>query len=153
MPHPGSFGLLLTLHILLAIFVVGPLTLVCASVPSLLRTGPRALPILRLAGRLVRGFAVASLLIVVTGAGMVHQGSFGSVRSFSDSWLLGSLVLWVVACGICLAVIAPSLSHAIAEIDAGGDARRRLGSITGGAVLSSACWVVVIALMVVKPGA
>ncbi|WP_235947751.1 hypothetical protein [Candidatus Frankia alpina] len=85
MPHPGSFGLLLTLHILLAIFMVGPLTLVCASVPSLLRTGSRTLPIRRLAARLVRGFAVASLLIVVTGTGMVHQGSFGSVRSFSDS--------------------------------------------------------------------
>ncbi|EIV95597.1 membrane protein [Frankia sp. QA3] len=153
MPHPGSFGLLLTLHILLAVFVVGPLTLVCAAVPRLLRVGPGALPMLRLAARLVRGFGLASLLIVVTGAGMVHQGSFGSVRSFSDSWLLGSLVLWVVACGICLAVIAPGLSHAVAEIDAGGDARRRLGSITGGAVLSSACWVMVVALMVVKPGA
>ncbi|CAO5246416.1 hypothetical protein [Frankia sp. AgKG'84/4] len=152
MPHPGAFGLLLTLHVVLAVFIIGPLTLVGAAVPLLLRGGAGALPVMRLAARLVRVFAVATLLVALTGVGLVHQGSFGSVRSFGDDWLAASMVLWVVGAGSFLGLVAPGLSHAIAEIDAGGDPRRRITTITAGAALGSACWLIVVALMVIKPG-
>ncbi|SNQ46632.1 putative integral membrane protein [Frankia canadensis] len=152
MPHPGAFGLLLTLHIVLAILVVGPLTLTCAAVPSLLRAGAGSLPALRVATRLVRGFAAASLLITLTGVAMVHEGSFGSVRSLGDTWLAASLVLWAVGCAACLGVVAPGLSRAATDIGAGGDGRGRLVPIAGGALVSTGCWLVIVALMVVKPG-
>jgi len=152
MPHPGAFGLLLTLHIALAVFVIGPLTLICAATWPLLRAGAGGLPVLRTARRLVRGLAVASLLIALTGVGMVHEGSFGSVRSLGDAWLAASIALWAVACLACLGVVAPAMSRAITDIGAGGNARRRLVPIAGGALLSTGCWLVILALMVVKPG-
>ncbi|MCM3887275.1 hypothetical protein [Frankia sp. R82] len=153
MPHPGAFGVLLTLHVVLALFLLGPLALVCVTAPVLLRAVPGPLPVLLLATRLVRVLAAASLIIVLTGVGLVHQGSFGSVRSLSDGWLLSSLVLWVVGCACCLGLVAPGMSRAIAEVEAGADVRRRIAGIALGAGTSTLCWLVVAALMVIKPGA
>ncbi|WP_462203407.1 hypothetical protein [Frankia sp. CcWB3] len=152
MPHSGSFGLLLTVHVVVGVFVIGPLTLITVVTPRLLRLGAGALPILRLCVRMIRALTLASLLIVVTGLGLVNQGSFGSVRSLGDPWLSGALVLWVVATGISLGIIAPGLAHAVKEIDAGGDTHRRTLPIMGGVAVSTACWVLIIASMAIKPG-
>ncbi|MCK9877198.1 MULTISPECIES: hypothetical protein [Frankia] len=153
MPHPGAFGLLLTLHVVLALFLLGPLALVCVTAPVLLRAVPGPLPVLLLATRLVRVLAAASLLIVLTGVGLVHQGSFGSVRSLGDGWLLGSLLLWALGCASCLGLVAPGMSRAITEVEAGGDARRRIAGVAVGAATSTLCWLLVASLMVIKPGA
>ncbi|CAO5181366.1 putative integral membrane protein [Frankia sp. AiPs1] len=153
MPHPGAFGLLLTLHVVLAVFVLGPLSLVCVTAPVLLRATPGPPPVLLLATQLVRVLAAASALIVITGVGLVHQGSFGSVRSLDDGWLLGSLALWFVGCASCLGIVAPGMSRAIADVEAGRQARRRISAVAFGAAVSTACWLVVAALMVIKPGA
>lgn len=156
MPHPGAYGLLLTMHVAIAVFTIGPLTLLGAAVPLLLRAGPdtRAalLPVLRIAVRLLRGFAAATLLVALTGAALVGQGPFGSVRSFGDGWLTGSLLLWAVGAGCYLWLVTPGLSHAIAEIDAGGDPHGRIATLAVSATAGSLCWLVVVALMVVKPG-
>ncbi|CAI7979357.1 MULTISPECIES: hypothetical protein [unclassified Parafrankia] len=152
MPHSGSFGLFLTLHVLSAVLLVGPLCVTTAAAPGLVRTGPAGLPRMRAAVRTTRYYPPATVLIVLFGLVIVRQGSFGSVRGFGDPWLAASIVLWLAAVSITMTVVARNLQKAVHEIERGGDARRQLPMITIGAAAAVTCWVVVIALMVVKPG-
>jgi hypothetical protein len=152
MPHSGSFGFILTLHVLGAVFIVGPLVLVTVAAPLLLRSGRAALPVLHLSLRAVRWLAVASLLIAATGLAILRQGTFGSVRTLRDTWLAGSLLLWVVAVTVTLGVVAPGLARAVRALEGGRETVRWNLMITGGAMLTTVCWALIIALMVVKPG-
>ena len=152
MPHSGAFGLFLTLHILSAIFIIGPLGAVTAAAPRLVLLGQPALPKLRVALRITRRYPLATAVVAAFGAVIIREGSFGSVREITDFWLLWSIILWLAAILITLTLVASGLARAISAIEAGGDARRQLPMVTLGSAAAVFCWVAVISLMVVKPG-
>ncbi|OAA24239.1 putative integral membrane protein (DUF2269) [Frankia sp. EI5c] len=152
MPHSGSYGLVLTLHVLSAVLLVGPLCVTTAAAPRLVLAGPAGLPRLRAAARSTRYYPPATVLVALFGLVILREGSFGSVRRISDPWLTASITLWLVAVAVSLAVVSPRLRRAIEEIEGGGDAHRHLPLITIGAATAVTCWVLVIVLMVVKPG-
>jgi hypothetical protein len=153
MPHTGSFGLVLSLHVLSAVFVVGPLGLATVTAPWLLRAGRDALPALRGAVRATRGYSLASVVVAGLGFVILHEGSFGSVRKISDGWILWSIVLWACAVVLGLTVVARGLAAAVEEIEAGRDGRRHLPAVAVGGLATTLCWVTIVVLMVVKPGA
>jgi hypothetical protein len=151
-PFRGSFGVAITLHVLTAIFIIGPLAASTATAPRLVRLGPDGLVGLRGAVRAVRYLSLGSIVTAGLGFSLVHKGSFGSVRSLSDTWLTWSLVLWVVAVLVNLAVVAPALERAARDIARHGDGRRHLPTVALGGGLTTLCWIVIVILMMEKPG-
>jgi hypothetical protein len=161
MPYRGSFGLVLTLHVLSAVFVVGPLGVATVVAPWLLRrprladNAERRVVAAGLTGTTwsVRLLSAASVVVAALGFVILHKGSFGSVRTLSDPWILYSVVLWAVAIIINLGPLDRLLARARSAVDAGRDPRALVMPLAVAGVVSSACWICVVALMVVKPGA
>jgi hypothetical protein len=153
MPHGGAYGLILTLHILVAMVVVTPMALGGVILPAMAFTGLRALPWLRPAPLLLRLASVASLVVVGLGMALVHKGPFGHVRGYGDGWITSSMSLWAIATLLTATILAGGLSTAVHEIEQTGMAtRRRLPWLAATGVVITGCWVAIVFLMVMKPG-
>ncbi|MBL7498586.1 hypothetical protein I6A84_03465 [Frankia sp. CNm7] len=153
MPHSGPYGLVLTLHVLGALFVISPLTFAGLCLPALAFVGHRALPILRPAPWLLRIAAVASLGVVALGLFLVPRGPFGEIRGYGDGWITSSMALWAIATLLTVTILAGGVSTAVAEIEQTGmAARRRLPWLALTGLITTACWISIVYLMVVKPG-
>jgi len=142
----------MTLHILTAIFIIGPLAATTVTAPRLVRLGRPGLAGLRGALATVRWLSAGSIVTAGLGFSLVHKGSFGSVRSLSDTWLSASIVLWVVAVLVNLGVVAPALNRAARDVEDYGDGRRHLPALVLGGSLTALCWALIVVLMTVKPG-
>jgi uncharacterized membrane protein len=153
MPNRGAFGVVLTLHIITAVFVIGPLAVATMTAPRLVRGGQETLAALRGTLRATRSYSVASIVVAGLGFSIVTKGPFGVGRSVTDFWIIASVVLWAVAVLLSFFVVAGSIKRAIGEIEQGRDARRLIGPIAGAGGIASLCWIAIVVLMVVKPGA
>jgi uncharacterized membrane protein len=103
----------LVIHVVLAIFLIGPLVAAANQVARELRSGSAGT--VRLLSRTVTIYGWASLLVGIVGFGLVRDRF-----SFSDGWLIASIVLFVVASVLILALLVPMLRRASA-----GRERRR----------------------------
>ncbi len=95
---------LLALHLLFAIFAVGPLIGAVSAAPRAVRGRAEVAAV----ARSVRIYTFASALVVLAGFGVMSTGSHRP--SFGDTWIWLSLVLWVVAVGVALLVLVPALA-------------------------------------------
>lgn len=175
------FRLLLTLHVLLAIFLVGPLTMIPMTALRSIRR--RDAPALHAAARQTMLFGFASLLVFLLGFGVVSAKS--KEFSVGDPWIVISMTLYIVALVLALLVLVPDLRRAgkliehgvlaaappTPEVTAEDDAepaeptltatasdlatKQRLDSLRGRAAamagLVTLLFAVIIVLMVVKP--
>jgi uncharacterized membrane protein len=132
---------LLVVHVVLAIFLIGPLVAAANQVARSLRGGSG--DTLRLLSRSVTGYGWASLLVAVFGFGLVRDEF-----SFSDGWLIASIVLFVVASVLVLGLLGPMLRRAAAGRDSAAQAPRA-AAVAG---VASLCYVAIAVLMVWKPG-
>jgi hypothetical protein len=132
---------LLVVHVVLAIFLIGPLVAAVNQVPRVLRGGEASAGALPVLTRMVTVYGWASLLVGLLGFGLVHD-----YASFSDGWLIVSIVLWVVASGLILSLVVPLLNTA-AKRDTAALAPRLAAA--GG--VASLCYVVIAILMVWRP--
>jgi len=148
----------LVIHVVLAIFLIGPLVAAANQVARELRGG--SADTVRLLSRTVTIYGWASLLVGIVGFGLVRDEF-----SFSDGWLIASIVLFVVASVLVLAVLVPLLRRATAGVTAGAGAGTPTGTAAGGgdtaalapraaalAGVASLCYVVIAVLMTWKPG-
>jgi uncharacterized membrane protein len=142
----------LVIHVVLAIFLIGPLVAAANQVARELRGGSAGT--VRLLARTVTVYGWASLLVGIVGFGLVRDRF-----SFSDGWLIASIVLFVVASVLVLALLAPLLRRATAAAPTGTGT----GSATGDtavlapraaalAGVASLCYVAIAVLMTWKPG-
>jgi len=153
MPHSGAYGLILALHVLAALLVVGPLVFAGLCLPALAFVGLRALPVLKPAPLLLRIAGAASLGVVALGMVLVPKGPFGSVRGYSDGWITSSVALWAIATLITVTILASGVRTAVTEIEQQGmAARHRLPWLALAGLVSTACWIAIVFLMVMKPG-
>jgi hypothetical protein len=153
MPHSGPYGLVLVLHIVGAMFVISPLALAGLCLPAMSFVGLRALPFLRPAPLLLRVAGAASLGVVGLGLVLVRQGPFGSVRHYGDGWITSSVALWGIATLLTVTILASGVATAVAEIEQTGmAARHRLPWLALTGLITTACWIAIVYLMVVKPG-
>jgi uncharacterized membrane protein len=133
---------LVTLHVLAAVFVVGPLIGAAMMAPGRLRKGDAGG--LRTAARLVRLYGWLSLVVVLLGA--------AAARSFGPLWIWLSTLLYVAALGVIVAAAVPTLDRAARRLAAGEAAEElqaRVGALVGTVALLFAAIVV---LMVRRPG-
>ena len=152
MVYSGVYALLLVLHLLTVVLLVGPAALAAVTSSRLVRDG-RA-DALRAASRSTRLSTLGSLLTVVLGSALVGLSGDGTSQwSMGQLWVSASYGLWLVAVVLTLVVVVPAQEAAAGALDGGQPAGSYAGRIGAAAGAATLCWVVIIALMVYKPGA
>jgi hypothetical protein len=159
-------AVLLSLHVVAAIVLIGPITVAASVFPRYARRAATPLDGSATTGgdwavaaamhRISRGYAVPALAVPVFGIGV---GSAMGV--LTQSWVVVSMALTVLAGGLLVAGVVPGQRRVLSSLAAspGGPAGRsadrvvaelrRLAMVTGG---FSLIWVVVVVLMIVRPG-
>jgi hypothetical protein len=74
------------------------------------------------------------------------------LAEFSDTWIWLSLTLWVLAMGIVLGLIVPTLNKATKRIEAQDSVVTLTARVAASGGLVALIFFVVIVLMVYKPG-
>src|SRR3954462_11848586 len=91
------FKLLLFLHLLAAIFAVGPLVGAATTASRALRNADAAAA--TSAARMIRLYSYVSVVVVILGMGLMSQNapwdSSEKVGDMGDTWIWLSLLLWV----------------------------------------------------------
>ncbi|WP_028813110.1 hypothetical protein [Streptomyces flavidovirens] len=154
--------LLLSIHVLAAILVVGPITVAASLFPRYARQSAaggeepddRAAGIAALLHRICRGYAIAGVAVPVFGIATGAQ-----LGVLTDAWLIASLALTAIAAAVLVLAILPSQQRLLAPPTpppphpAGHDGRpptvTRLTMLTG---MFNLLWAIVVVLMIVRPG-
>ena len=142
----GMRHLLLSLHILFAIFAVGPLVGAASIAARGVRAGDAAT--VASSARTVRIYGYASILVPLLGMGLVQPKWHAK---FSYPWVWISLLLYLAALALSLLVLAPGLNRAADRLAGGGDARAEGARAAGAGGLISLLFAVIVFLMVYKP--
>ena len=155
-------AVLLSLHVVAAIVLIGPITVAASVFPRYARRAATPSDGSATTGgdwavaaamhRISRGYAVPALAVPVFGIGV---GSAMGV--LTQSWVVVSMALTVLAGGLLVAGVVPGQRRVLSSLAAGPGgsadrvvaALRRLAMVTGG---FSLIWVVVVVLMIVRPG-
>ena len=149
------YKILLALHLLFAIFAVGPLVAAATTSARGVRTGDATAT--ASAARMLRVYSIASVLVVLLGFGLMSVDSpfrkGEKVGEFSETWIWLSLVLWAVAVAVTLAVVVPALTKATQEITAGRSATAVTARVAAGGGVVGILFAVIVFLMVYRPGA
>ncbi|WP_223627312.1 DUF2269 family protein [Microbacterium sp. EST19A] len=132
------------LHVTSAVFVVGPMAIMPMAAMRSLRHGDNERSIK--SGRSVRLLSYLSLIVMVTGFGVMGMADPKYDLTITTPWVLGSLVFYVVAVLATLVVTVPALVHPGRQTANPAYARAAISS-----GLATLCLVAVVILMVWKP--
>ncbi len=148
------FKLLLFLHLLAAIFAIGPLVGAATSASRALRVSDPAAA--TAAARTIRLYSYVSVVVVILGMGLMSQKApwdrSQDVAEFGDTWIWLSVLLWLCAVAVALAVLAPTLTRAAAVIGGTGSARNLVGRVAAAGGVIGLLYAAIIVLMVYQPG-
>jgi hypothetical protein len=158
-------ALLLSVHVVVAVVFVGAVTIAVSLFPRYARQSleggdPAAVPALQLLHRVARVYAVLSLAVPVFGI-----ATASALGVLTDAWVLVSMALTLLAAVLLAVVVLPRQQELLAaaqQLGSGGGTGvltgvatdvaaqvRRLGTASG---VFNLIWVVVVVLMVVRPG-
>ena len=146
--------LVFALHLLFAIFAVGPLVHAATTAGRGVRRGDGAAT--ASAARMLRIYAYASVLVVIAGMALMsmddpdHKGQ--KIGEFSQTWIWLSLLLWLVAVAVVLAVIVPTLTKVTAMIGTQQSVVTQTGRVAAAGGLVGVIFAVIVFLMVYQPG-
>lgn len=146
------------LHVVSAVFIVGPMAILPMTAMRAVRAGQAGQ--VQVLARSTQIFALLSLLVVVFGFGIL--GFTTHDTTITTGWVLSSLVLYVIALGVTLFLVVPTLQRAADELAAAGTARSTgdgtttatrpaYPAIAAGSGVASLLLVAVVVLMTWKP--
>lgn len=147
------FNLFLALHVLAAVFVIGPLAHATTTAGRGIRTGDGVAT--ASASRTARIYAFVSVVVVILGFGLMSikdPDTHVKAGEFSQTWIWLSVLLWLAAMALVLAVLVPTLDKAtqmIAKQESVVSLTARAGAAGGVVALLFA---VIVFLMVYQPG-
>jgi hypothetical protein len=147
------FKLLFALHLLFAIFAIGPLVHAATTASRGVRTGDGAAT--ASAARMLRIYSYTSVLVVLVGMGLMSlddPDGPGKVAEFKDLWIWLSVVLWLVAIAVTLFVLVPMLTKVTETIRAEGSVASftaRVAAVGSGVAV---IFTGIVFLMVYQPG-
>jgi uncharacterized membrane protein len=147
------FKLLLFLHVLAAVFAIGPLVGAASAAARALRTSDAAAA--TSAARTVKIYSYASVVVVVLGFGLMSATAPGSsehVADFGDSWIWLSVAFWGAAIAVALGGLEPALRHAATTIEQGSPVATLTGRVAAFGGATAVLYAVIVALMVYRPG-
>jgi hypothetical protein len=142
---------LLSVHVVAGILFVGPVTVATSlfpryaptTVPAVEGAAARSGDTARLLHRITRTYGTLALIVPVVGLVLATvQGRTTEV------WIIVAMVLTAIAGALLALRIAPAQADALASPDDGSQLRR-LGMLAG---IFNLLWVVVVVLMIVRPG-
>lgn len=94
------------LHVATAVFIIGPIAIMPMTGLRALRTGDSARA--TASAKSLRLLTYLSLLVVVTGFGVMGMADPKYDLSITTPWVLGSLILYVIAAALTLAIVVPA---------------------------------------------
>jgi hypothetical protein len=148
------FKIMMALHVLFAIFAIGPLVHAATTAGRGIRRADAAAT--ASASRMLKIYSYASVLVIVFGFALMSSdspyGSHQKVAEFSEAWIWVSLLLWVVALALVLAVIVPALDRATELATAGSPVDALVARVAAAGGVVGVIFAVVVFLMVYRPG-
>jgi hypothetical protein len=143
--------LLLALHLLFAIFAVGPLVHAATTAGRGVRRGDGAAT--ASSARVLRIYAYASVLVIAAGGALMSQKEDGrKLAEMGDTWIWLSLVLWAVAVAIVLAVVVPTLGKVTQAIERQESVVSKTAVVAASGGVVGVLFAVIVFLMAYKPG-
>jgi uncharacterized membrane protein len=140
-------NLVVSLHVIAAIFLLGPLVFATSATPRAIRSG--GADTLRFLARTSSIYTYASILVLILGAANV-QSRYG--YSFGQTWIWLSLVLFVLALGLVIALVLPAQKRALKLLEAGQDATKQLPVIAAAGGTAALAIAAIAFLMIYQPG-
>jgi hypothetical protein len=145
------FKLLLALHLLFAVFAIGPLVHAATTAGRGVRHGDAAAT--AASARMLRIYSYASVLVVLAGFALLPVKFHGQkVGEFSDLWVWLSLLLWAAGVAIVLALVVPALGRVGALLGGGQSAAPMTARVAAGGGVVGIIFAVIVFLMVYRPG-
>lgn len=149
------YKIMLALHLVFAIFAVGPLIHATTTASRGLRNADAGAIVA--SSKSTRIYSYASFLAVIFGFGLMSSPApWGTgdqkVASFSEPWLWISLILWFVAILLALMVIVPALDDAAENVKAGKPVSALTGRVAASGGVIALLFLAVVFLMVYTPG-
>lgn len=148
------FKIFLALHLLTAIFAIGPLVHAATTASRGLRKADAAAT--ASAARTVRIYSYASAIVVILGFGLMSMdtpyGTKEKAGEFTDLWIWLSVLLWIVAVVIALGLVVPALAKASESIGRGESVSALVGRVAAGGGIVGLIFAAVVFLMVYRPG-
>jgi uncharacterized membrane protein len=143
--------LLTTLHVVAAVFVIGPMAILPMTALRAVRAGNG--PVVALLSTSTRVFTLASLLVAVLGFAVLGSIAKTDKVSVATGWVLTSIVLYLAALALSLLVVVPSLRRAASELAESRTegAQAVYGRIAASSGVVSLLLVAVTVLMVWRP--
>ena len=140
--------LLNVLHVLTAVFVVGPMAVLPMTAMRSLRAGhPEQVSSL---ARSTVVFSIGSVVVALLGFALLGMTGDEHDTSVSTPWVLWSVIAYLVALGLTLFVVAPAMRAAAADVRSGRTSAS-YGKIAAPSGVASLLLAVVVVLMVWKP--
>lgn len=145
---------LLSLHVLFAVFAIGPLVHAATTAARGVRTGDPAAT--ASSARMLKIYAYASVLVVIVGMGLMSLDSpdekGAKVAEFSQLWIWLSLVLWLLAVALVLAVLVPTLGSATERLKVGDTVANLTARVAAAGGVVGLVFAGIVFLMVYRPG-
>jgi uncharacterized membrane protein len=145
------YKIFLALHLLTAIFAIGPLVHAATTASRGLRTGDAAAT--ASSARVIRLYSYLSVLVVILGFGLMSAKEHGqTVADMGDPFIWVSLLLWLAAVALALVVIVPTLDQATKNLGNGVGVDGLTARVAAGGGTVGLIFAVIVFLMVYKPG-
>ncbi|HZE48887.1 MAG TPA: hypothetical protein VE074_04950 [Jatrophihabitantaceae bacterium] len=138
---------LLALHVLTAVFAIGPLAHAVTTASRGVRNGDAVAT--AASARMARLYGYVSVIVAVLGLSLVRPKWHAE---FGDTWVWLSLVLWALAVALVLALIVPTLDRATTLITSGESARALTARVAAGGGLVGLIFAGIVFLMIYQPG-
>jgi len=147
-----------TLHVVAAVFIVGPMAILPMTAMRAIRAG-HGQQVDTLA-RSTFVFSLLSLVVVVFGFGILPFSKYGT--TVTTPWVLASLIIYVVALALSIFGVVPAMRAAAEQLaavptgsmpgpDTAADTRRAYSRVAMFSGIASLLLVVIVVLMAWKP--
>jgi len=148
------FKAMLALHLLTAIFAIGPLVGAATTAARGLRKADASAT--GSAARTLTVYGYASVAVVIFGFGLMSAKApwdkSKHVAEFGDPFIWISLILWLVTLGLLFGLVVPALKQATASIGSGTSVDSLTGRVAAGGGVIALIYLAIVLLMVYQPG-
>ena len=143
----GMETLFAVLHVVSAVFIVGPMAILPMTAMRAVRAGdPRQVETLAKSTNLL---SLLSLLVVLFGFGLMGMADPKFHLGITTPWILWSIILYVVALALTLFLVVPTMRRPAESLREG--TASRYPQLAAGSGVASLLLLVVVILMVWKP--
>jgi hypothetical protein len=152
---PGAYSvgmdtLFTILHVVAAVFIVGPMAILPTTGLRALRAGQGG-QVTTLAKSVV-GTTIASVVVVILGFAAMGLADPKYNLSIATPWIWISLIAWAAACAVTMAFVVPAMRKAGAQLTDGGTvAASAYPRIAAGSGVATLLLVLVVVLMAWRP--